>query len=64
MRVSSQRRARAAALLSSTYLEDSRDSTRRTVLMDRARRFARRAWERNPSGGHKALPAPLDTVPQ
>jgi serine/threonine-protein kinase len=65
IRVSSQRRARAAALLSSTYLEDSsRDSTRRTVLMDSARLFARRAWELNPSGEHKALLAQLDTVPQ
>jgi serine/threonine-protein kinase len=65
MRVSSQRRARAAALLSSTYLEDSsRDSTRRTVLMDSARLFARRAWELNPSGEHKALLSQLDTVPR
>jgi hypothetical protein len=65
MRVSSQRRASAAALLSSTYLEDSsRDSTRRTVLMDSARLFARRAWELNPSREHKALLAQLDTVPQ
>jgi serine/threonine-protein kinase len=65
MRVSSQRRARAAALLSSTYLEDSsRDSTRRTVLMDSARLFARRAWELNPSGEHKALLTQLDTVPR
>ena len=65
MRVSSLRRARAAALLSSTYLEDSsRDSTRRTVLMDSARLFARRAWELNPSGEHKALLTQLDTVPR
>jgi tRNA A-37 threonylcarbamoyl transferase component Bud32 len=65
MRVSSQRRARAAALLSSTYLEDSsRDSTRRTVLMDSARLFARRAWQLNPSGEHKALLTQLDTVPR
>ena len=65
IRVSSQRRARAAALLSSTYLEDSsRDSTRRTVLMDSARLFARRAWELNPSGEHRALLAQLDTVPR
>jgi hypothetical protein len=65
MRVDSQRRARAAALLSSTYLEDSsRDPTRRAVLMDSARQFARRAWELNPSGENKALLAQLDTVPQ
>jgi serine/threonine-protein kinase len=65
IRVDSQRRARAAALLSSTYLEDSsRDPTRRAVLMDSARQFARRAWELNPSGENKALLAQLDTVPQ
>lgn len=65
MRVDSQRRARAAALLSSTYLEDSsRDPTRRAVLMDSARQFARRAWELNPSGENKALLAQLDTVKQ
>ena len=65
IRVSSQRRARAAALLSSTYLEDSsRDSTRRTVLMDSARLFARRAWELNPSGEHRALLTQLETVPR
>lgn len=65
MRVSSQRRASAAALLSSTYLEDSsRDPNRRTVLMDSARLFASRAWELNPTGEHRALLAALDTVPQ
>jgi hypothetical protein len=32
--------------------------------MDSARLFARRAWELNPSGEHKALLTQLDTVPR
>jgi serine/threonine-protein kinase len=65
IRVSSQRRARAAALLSSTYLEDSsRDPIRRSVLMDSARLFASRAWQLNPTDEHRALLRAVDTVPQ